>query len=430
LRRKRVDVVLDLTDGVEAPAMLDVVTRFEGAYADGMRPLVSRGNPEQWQTDYESYIGRYYPSARLRAPLEFSDDVANNVLEIRERYRLDSAFERTAAGALELALHPDELYSYAEPLGAGARKAPLALEYPIRLEQNITVRLPEEWPISPETTSVDNPAFRYFSEVRYSDRTLHLAYRYEALADHVPIDALPRFEADRARAYEDMGYVLTTFGGFSAGDLAIAPLPLFAMLGAFALAVWGAVRFGYRYDPEPRAAPANSPVGIRGWLVLPAIAVVLSPIFVGALMVIWTPFMEAGVWRNLPTVVAEGYESSARYGVAVIGAAVSALAVASVLVLVLFFKKRSSLPRFYIAMTWIMLVFGTALGAWAIMMGLDTETPWARLIGETTRDVLVSAVWTAYMLSSRRVAATFVRRHATHSVAPASAAVPVAASAG
>lgn len=86
------------------------------------------------------------------------------------------------------------------------------------------------------------------------------------------------------------------------------------------------------------------------------------------------------------------------------------LFIASLVLLVLFFTKRSSAPAVYVALFWIGSVWSSAVVWWSISAGLDTETPMAAAIGSVVRNVFFAALWTLYMLNSRRVAATFVRR--------------------
>lgn len=410
-RAKDVSVFLDLTDGFDGPGTLEITTRFTGALADSTRESLTRGNSEQRQLDYETYTARYYPGARILGPIDVRDDREHNVIDVRERYRLDGAFVPNAAGLLELSLHADEIYSYAEPLGAGGRDAPLALEYPIRVRQSIRALLPEEWYIEPHTVAVDNPAFRYRAGVEYAAKTLLLTYEYEALADYVAAPAIPRLEADRAKMYENLGYQLTYNRGLASGDLAVAPVPMLVALLSLAISIWWAVRYGYRYDPQPHQAAATAPVGIRGWLLIPALSVIVMAGVCAFVLVAWLPTIEANAWRGLPLIVEDAYASWIQPAVVVVVAGSTVLAVASVLSAVLFFAKRTSGPAVFVAVAWAGVAFWTAVTAWSLLSGLDTETRADAFGREATRDVIGTLIWTAYMLSSKRVAATFTRRY-------------------
>ncbi|HEX7079619.1 MAG TPA: DUF3857 domain-containing protein [Gammaproteobacteria bacterium] len=413
-RRREVSVVVDVSNGLHAPATLDVTTRYFGALADAMRPLLARTTPEQRQSDYSSYVARYYPGARATAPVEIDDNRDANVIEVRERYALEQTFARDeTSGLLTFALHADELYPYADAWGSGVRQTPLGLEFPIRIRQRIVARLPEPWLVQPRTVSIENPAFRYRSSVSYADRTLELVYEYEALADHVPLAQLAKYQADRTRFYDDLGFVLTYDDRPASGRLAVAPLPLTLLLLALGLGVWGAVVL-YRYDPAPRAAPPNAPAGIRGWLLLAALGMIVTPIATAAALVSWLPLIEAETWYGLPNVVQEGYGASVHavaLGVLVLS---TLLVIASVAAAVLFFKKRTSAPVVFIALLWFGIVLNGSVLVWATYAGLDVGSDPAARIGEVARTILIAAAWTVYMLRSRRVRATFVRRRRRH----------------
>jgi transglutaminase-like putative cysteine protease len=427
MRERDVSVVFDARKGMQAPATLDITTQYRGALAESMRAVFLNSTPEQRQTDYVSYIARYYATAKMREPLKLNDDLASNVLEVSERYSLDSAFIANDEDILELVLHPDELYNYADPLGAGSRQAPLALEYPIRVRQNIVVHLPESWSVVEEQEVVDNPAFRYRGSVRYAANTLTLDYEYQALDDHVPAAAVAQFELDRARMYGDLGYSLTYNPALASGiPTAVAPLPMVVLLLGIGGSIWAAVTLGFRYDPEPKRVDERAPVGIRGWLLLPALHIVLSPFIVGWVLLEWLPFLGAELWSALPGVVAEPYSGSVRALVLAFWLLSIGLLAASVLLVWLFFTKRTSAPVFYIAVQWGALVVFTVFVIWGIAADLDMETDPARFTAETLRDTLVAAIWTAYMLSSRRVKATFVRRRRPAREAAATAPLPAA----
>src|SRR5690606_4028765 len=409
-RGRAVDMTFDLRDGLDAPATLEIRTRYRGTLADAMRPWLARSTPEQREADFASYVARYYPGAKTLAPIEIDDDKARNELEILERYRLDRPFDREESGVLSLYLHADELYAYADASASGIRRTPLGIEYPMEIRQRLVVHLPEEWRVEPETVLVENPAFRYRSEARYAARTLELTYDYRALDDHVPLAALADYEAARSRFYDDLGYVLTYDDGLLGdGRLAIAPLPLAALLLALGLGAWGALRL-YRYDPEPRPGEAGDPVGIRGWLLLPALGAIVSPVLLGYIVFAWLPFVDADVWYNLPNVVNETHRAWAHAALLVLVPLGVVVFIASIAVAVLFFRKRTSAPAAYIVLQWVGAGFVGAMLWWSISTGLDTETTAAGAISELVRDLATTVLWTLYMLSSRRVRATFVRR--------------------
>jgi transglutaminase-like putative cysteine protease len=411
-RTRELLMEFDLRAGLEEEASLAMTTWYRGSLADAMRPVLARGSREQRELDYTNYIARYYAGARIAGPIVIEDDKSSNVIEVREFYTLPRSFTGNDDGLLTFQLHADEIYPFGEPLRSSVRQAPLAIEYPIRVQQNLIVHLPEEWPVEPDTMTVENPAFRYHSEVGYSAQTLKLGYSYEALADHVEPAALDRYQEDRKRLYDDTGYVLS-YDPNQTSTFAIAPVPAVTVLLAFAFSIWGSIRWLYRYDPEPRTAEEGAPGGIRGWLLLPTLGLIITPLTFAWLISVWVPFFNASTWEVLPDIVAGNgnvWRITAKLMLLGTVAGAVVLFVANMLAIVLLFRKRSSFPVIFIAFSWIAVIYGSLVAVWMVLSGFDTETENTQLISDIIRQSVITLLWTVYMLNSSRVGATFVKR--------------------
>jgi transglutaminase-like putative cysteine protease len=409
-RQKSVFMTFDLREGLQKPASLRVVTQYADGQADGARSYLKRVNPQQREKDYLNYVVRYYPTAKPAAPIEIRDDKERDILEIEEHYHLETGFTETKE-QLKLMLHADELYRYFDTPDSSVRQSPLALSYPVDIRQTLSVYLPEEWPVTPEKTRIDNPAFLYESDISYAGRTLEVTYHYRALRSEVEPAALQRYFADRKRVYDDLGYSLTRrLHPEPVERPGVAPVPLFALLLSTGLSIWGALRLARRWDPEPAQVSDRAPRGIGGWLILPAFGALIGPVFAVWMVITWLPFINAGVWEDLPDRLADGYRGSAHAILMTTVLLTGPLLVAYFLQAYLFFTKRTAAPRAFIITSWFAMVYGTGVGAWAIFAGLDQETKPAFVVGELTWDFIVTAIWTVYMLRSERVKATFQTR--------------------
>jgi len=261
--------------------------------------------------------------------------------------------------------------------------------------------------------SVDNPAFRYSSDVRLNKRQLRLRYSYVALRDHVALEDLDKYLADRADMEKDLGYRLTKKlnAASDPGDYAIAPLPLFVLLAALAGGAFLALRI-YRLDVRSRAVPAGNanPQGIRGWLVLPALQVVLLPFALIWLLGVSCLYVRSSVWGGIVQLAAPEASVWVRWALLAGFGAMGALLPIAIASALLFFRKRTAAPVVFVAVMFATLVFSTLLEGVFTYAGLDDSAPRRTFWAETARDTLACAVWCAYMIRSRRVRATFVTR--------------------
>jgi transglutaminase-like putative cysteine protease len=413
---KTSEVVMDLRGGRDKPAKLQIATFYRGRLADTERRELADDSPEQRQTNYVNYIASYYPGAKTSAPLTIHDDRAKNVVEVREYYELDKPFTQTDSGRPQVFLHADEIYRYVNTLKSSVRRAPLAIDYPVQVQQTVRAILPGKWPVSHETVRVDNPVFRYQSTVNYSevgkDPEVTLEYRYESLADSVAVAALPRYQGDRKRAYDDLGYYIRLAANPvpPAKRPAVAPVPRLVALLALIAGVWIALRLMVRWDPAPATSERGWPAGIRGWLLVPAFSALVSPVILADSLSSWARFLDVEQWTRLHATVAEPYKAWAPAILLVFTTCGVLLLVGHAVLLHLFLRKRSSAPPMFIAIHWASVVYAMVLSAFLVAAHLSVNVDSSKLAGELLGGVVRVGIYTAYLLQSRRVKATYVVR--------------------
>jgi transglutaminase-like putative cysteine protease len=429
---KRSAVQIDLRAGIDKPAKLQISTFYEGRLADSQRQELADESSAERQSSYLKYIVGYYPRARVAAPITVHDDQAKNVVEVREYYDLDRPFTKSDSGDLELFVQADEIYRYLDSLKVDMRKEPLAIDYPVRLQQSVRALLPWSLPIKNETVRIENPAFRYQDTTNYSEEggvsQLTLDYRYESLADFVDVAALTKYADDRRRAYDDTGYYIRpgarprTETFVKAAPLRpLAAAPRWVALISLIFAAWIAVRFIFRWDPPARKSEVDWPVGIRGWLFLPAIAVFLSPLTSFESLHNAARYLENDRWQRLHNIAPEPLKAWAPAILLVLTACGVCLLAAEALLIYLFFTRRSSAPYAFIVIHWIGAFYFAALLLVPIAANLSGPLDNAGLITELTGGVIETAIYTAYLLLSKRVKATFVVRLGPQRPGPAPA---------
>lgn len=151
--------------------------------------------------------------------------------------------------------------------------------------------------------------------------------------------------------------------------------------------------------------------GIRGWLILVAIGVVLSPIRMLAVFVpLYQEIFTNGTWEALTTATSEVYHPMwAPLLIGELGFNALMFA-ASIYLIYLFFSKHYLFPKVYIILVVISLVF-IPLDAWFVSFIMPEEPIFdPETLKEFVRTLLVGMIWTPYMLISKRVKATFVEK--------------------
>ncbi len=149
---------------VGADATLEAETTYRGRDASAMRDELANVPRAKLEQHRRQQVMAAYPNAERVGSLVVSDDVAKNVLVLRESYRLPEA----ASGGLEV--HAAQIRAFLSPAAGEGRAAPLSLQYPAFVQQE--VRIYGAALQVPEPVTVETPAFSF-------------QYSGEALADHL-----------------------------------------------------------------------------------------------------------------------------------------------------------------------------------------------------------------------------------------------------
>lgn len=420
-QRREIHATLDASDGVGKPASYVVTTTARGASADSLRATLDEESREKLQKQYLNFYTTYFGAMESTAPYTVLDDATANEVSVKERYVLKEFWQRSDdrhrhEGNIEV---PD-IGEYLRQPRSLVRNAPLALAYPVDLTQVTEVKLPSGWTIEPETTTVQDAAFRFERHQQWNPATgtLTLTDHYESLADHVVPERVAAYAAKLEKARQSAGYVVfqnddsprAAHGAGSGPHWLPAVAATLAVIGWFSLA-----RRLARWDPAPRAPAADEPFssgprGIGGWLLLPAIGLPVSILRLMTQSVGLWPAFTPETWEALTSAGSASYhplwlplmlfELVGNVG----------LVVLACLTTWLFFQRRSSLPKVFIA-----FVAGAALiVSLDLALTLAIPSAAARLKpsdwGEGFRSILSAAIWSAYFLKSERVRRTFVRR--------------------
>ncbi len=412
VRRHDVHTVFDASAGPGKPMGMQVTTVYEGESADFMRGEIAGQSRDDLQRRYLNYYAGYYPGVTLQKPFTVSDDDAGNRLTISEYYALGDPWKRAEQNKrLEASFESPEIDSQLHVPQHTVRNGPLALTYPMRIDSVTEIRLHKDWKLAIKPASIDDPAFRYSYDTSASGPVVKMTEHLEMLADHVPADRITGYAEHVKNARESLGlrlYLTDAVAAERGGGVNWSVALLAVVMAAGAL--WLARRV-WRYDPVPaRPAPEGAPRGLGGWLIVPAIGILVSPLRLLKDIADMLPSYNPSTWAELTVSGGAHYNAwLAPILLAEMGVNIALVAL-SLTLIVLFFRRRSSLPRAFVAFAAFSIGFRAldliACGLLPNIGGAGGAADWAMLV----RDSVSSLLWSWYFLVSRRVAATFVER--------------------
>jgi uncharacterized protein DUF3857/uncharacterized protein DUF2569 len=426
IAKRSLHVVFDARKDFDKPVGYTVTTTYEGSEADSMRSTLASKSLVDLQKNYLNWYASYYPHISVVAPLKVKDDEANNRLTVSEHYQIKDIATVSGKGTKHtVAISTVDFNALFNVPDVRIRKSPLALGFPLNFEQITEVLLPSEWPITPEKHHVEDPAFTFDQDLRLDALRLIITGHYRSRAKEVAAKDMPRYLANLARAREALDYNLywtdpTPAAGAASSESSSSSAtqrtgldrmnwPV-VMLALALCAIWGWLAvLAYRHDPPAQPAAPDSPEGLGGWLVLVGFGLIMSPIMIGRTLVEVAGAMSADTWGALTTFGGAGYHALwAPFLLFELAVNLGQL-VFSGLLLVLFFQRRTSLPKlligFYLAGA-VVQVVDMMLSSLIPSITITPEE-YATLV----RVCIVSLIWSTYLLKSRRVKATFVRRY-------------------
>lgn len=156
------------------------------------------------------------------------------------------------------------------------------------------------------------------------------------------------------------------------------------------------------------------PAGIGGWLILPLISLITAPfVIIGYLMIDVIPYLTSESWQSITSKSGELYHPL--FGPFIIIDLIICIAqISTVIVLiVLFFKNKSSFPKLMVTYLITMLILNMVTGYIKLQIlntvyEADASTTELYMFN-AIREMVTSSIWITYFSKSKRVKNTFVK---------------------
>lgn len=400
-------------DEVGQDVVLEVRTEYFGSEADFQRSNFATTGIQDIEKNYLNFYAKAYPEIELKGNIRVEDNERANTFIVFEDYRIPGFWQpqHQNSGVLEAWFSPLVFTSYISQLQSSKRTMPMAFNHPVHIEQSIRVLLPQSWPVNNETQEVEDDAFSYTKKVTYSPggTELDIDLTYRTKADHVAPEATATYLRNQGTMLDNMVNGVTynkdliskvSDFRFSWGILILSVLLLAGFgFGAYKLYFW---------DPANSSTDEFGSLDLGGWVIVPLIGLFFTPL--GIIGTISSEgYFNASIWEGVlsPDSAAFSLAGGLLFGLEFV--ANLAFFVLSVVLIVLYLKRRASVPRlmviFYGSKAGFIL-FELALAA-VLSVNLD-ESGYGT---NTLRAIVGAAIWIPYFLNSSRVKSTFVERH-------------------
>jgi hypothetical protein len=402
---------------LHAPASLVVKTRYSGPRASAMRATFADQRREAMEKYMLEFYTERYPEISTAKPIEIVDDPVGNVVTLTESYTVPKFFASKEKLGLIASIYPQEVRDAIPDPGSRKRTMPLGLAYPIGVGHEAVIHLPEDWPATPSSKKVETEYFRFLQTVEAEGQVVTFRNTWATLADSIPAEKVPEALAQLQSITDSLGWELTHNGivrtETKATGLANLNFSLAAVSVLFLGLCVGAAFKAARWEPAPPAVGpdvAGAPQGLRGWLILIGIGMVLRPpVQLFHIVTNFSESFEADTWAALTNPGAAAFHP---LWAPVITSELLLnlfILVFSILLAALFFQRRRSFPPLMIA-----LIALTLVGAAADAAALEFLPPLDEAVRRSTqaqvaRSAVGALIWIPYFVLSKRVRATFVR---------------------
>ncbi len=396
-------------DDFTGQVVLKVKTIYKGGDADMQRSYLKNNSNNDLQDAYLRFYADMYPRIDTLKSFSLEDNIQTNELKIIESYQIENFWQ------VEDSLNPNQISAYFYALSLKsmiakdnypARKSPLALSHPTDYRHTITVHLPEEWTIKDETANLSAPGFNFNRNITYNDKTLQLDYHYKTLKSFIEKEEYLDFIEKHEKIYDELSYGLlyyktgntpSTGGGFN----------IFIFVIGFLVVLLGSIgaRKLYFYDPAVQMSFQNFSSGIGGWLVLPTIGVTLTPIILLASL-FSNDYLDLETWALLFNPSSSFYSPTHAMFILWEFSFNLLFVVYSILVAILLYSRRSSLPRMVIILYVANFLF--LLADYILAMTMDLEVT-NDVNTQLIKSLVAVIIWVPYFILSERVKQTFTK---------------------
>lgn len=390
-------------------AQMKVRTKYTGYHADVVRNTLASDSRNGLQTSYEDFYEDLYGTITLVDSLKVEDDEVNNIIVVKESYKIVTPWKQDSLVKNKYVFNTSAHMITDKIVTATTnRKSPLALSFPVNVEQTIRVEFPENWSLNENAVSAKTNSYNITFKPDIRDNIVTLPYRFQTLKDHVPLQEVAAYVQDMKKINSVTGFTFTWTPGGTAKAKTGHPGGLNWMAAGMAFLCLFAFTYCckqyYRRSVEHPYADYK-PWNISGFMIVIAIIVVLYPVVMFSYVMTHDNFQDY-YWVKLYTANPGRNISGLQFFMLAEVVLVMFTGVLSVFVAVLFFQRRDLFPR-----TFSFLLVFHALTTLVDYLIADYVLGTHQLINHNSDFIVplvLAGICVPYLLNSERSKRTFV----------------------
>ncbi len=396
---------------------IEIISRYSGEEAADIRRYFETTSLNEIGQNYTKYWASTYPHPELEEAIKYEEFPDTGEVEVREKYRIPDAwvpasdesdqklyFEFSARAIRDYLVYPKRI----------VRQHPFAVGDTVKITERFEVHLFEPWDPDKSTMEITGPGILYTARSTWG-QVVNADYEFERKLTEIEAKDVLEFESAMQDIYDDSGWELSWDPHFVKK---VAPTtetakkldnPIaYALYGGgcfIALLLFVPFIFKQRLKP-PKVIPEGSEYleGIGGWLILPLIGLIITPISILAEI-----FGESLVWIFSQSQWQAAMETHSTSLICLVGVESTYngfLMLTPAFLIFFMLKRRWFFPYLMIGYYVFQIVFQGIDLAWSSSLNIETDT-----MSAATASTLISFIpamlWATYFGVSKRVKATF-----------------------
>ena len=395
-------------DSINGGAYLKVRSEYKGAVADEIRGEFASNSSSSITKRYVDFYSSLYSNIKANTDVKILDYQRgnDNLVITEEEYDISSVWSTAEDQELiyfeTYPLYLENLIGFGD---VGSPTMPYNMGASIKFRQESVVDMPEVWEVTTLSKEIKGANYHYKNQLSSAGKTVQVVHEYESENGVIEPESVPAMLTDHNKIQSELQYVLTYNSNLTGFNISI-PSVILAMLG-LGIGLFLILRINRIYNPSPWEFAENKSIG--GWLILPAIGLIISAVRI-SIDIVSPDFFNKSLWVGLSGLTDNSFAIKAFVALEII---INFVFIIFVIYLIFqFFSRATRTPRLmvYYYSLGLALPLIDSVGAWLLFQDTLSPTDFSETFRDIGRSVIGAAIWIPYFLKSERVKSTFCKQ--------------------